>query len=475
MSCSRIILASSTKGIAVPDPTLSKLRRAGLGLAAGLLTAAPALAQVGSAVPLERQVDDAFRAMFQNPGDAGSMGRYAELLLQAGNYEGAIATLERLLVDPAAPPSVRIDIAVLYARLKSYTMAESMLREALKDPRLSPADRERAERLLGDVAARNRPSQLSGSIALGLRYNSNATFRTDAQQVYANGTLVAVPPQFRPDSDVDATVALRLGHQYDLELDRFAVVSSTLGAYLTNQKSSSGSELRAGFSDPYDLGVLEFTSGLLFSPVRGQDALTVRPHLILGQVWAQQHRFLASAGLGLDLNYRIGPRTLFDATADWQRRDYADRVDVPNAAQLDAHAVGLRGRLTHDLGAGQVVSAELALRRNRAGQASSDFDAVDGRIAYTLSYAAPMASAAGNWSTTAWLGTTRRHYGGADRSVLAGVSRRDNEWRLGLSQAVPLAPLWTGVLSLEHARNNANLPNYEFRNTSLSASVVRSF
>ena len=40
---------------------------------------------------------------------------------------------------------------------------------------------------------------------------------------------------------------------------------------------------------------------------------------------------------------------------------------------------------------------------------------------------------------------------------------------------VPLAEQWFVLGSVEHARNRSNVPNFRYRNTSVSASVVRTF
>lgn len=74
---------------------------------------------------LDRQIDEAFQRVLKAPADASAGNSYATLLVKAGNYEGAIAALERQLLDPQAPPTARMELAVLYYRLGSYAMSES--------------------------------------------------------------------------------------------------------------------------------------------------------------------------------------------------------------------------------------------------------------------------------------------------------------------------------------------------------------
>ncbi|MEO7391577.1 MAG: hypothetical protein ABIU58_05350, partial [Ramlibacter sp.] len=67
-------------------------RMRGLGHCAagiiGLALCAGAAAQSDATAVLDRQTDDAFRQVLQQPQDLGLWSKYAQLLVQAGNYEG---------------------------------------------------------------------------------------------------------------------------------------------------------------------------------------------------------------------------------------------------------------------------------------------------------------------------------------------------------------------------------------------------
>ena len=454
-------------------------RTRGLGQAVagllGLVMCAGAAAQQDAAAVLDRQTDDAFRQVLQQPQDLGLWSKYAQLLVQAGNYEGGIAALERLLLDPNASPDLRVDIAALYFRLGSYAMSESMLREALADNRLQGDKRALAQALLADVAKRNQRSQFSGSIALGLRHQSNPTFRTDRAQVLSAGVLGPVAADQRPDADNDVNLGVRVQHLYDLDMQNSGTIASNFAAYVVGYQSSSGSQLSANPTKPYDLVVLDFNTGFQFKPMPAQlSGLTLRPHVILTNVSAQQHQYLRNEGLGLDLAYRPNERTFFDFTLYGQHRHFADRIDIVNANLLDGRLYSLRGRVSHEVRPGHIVTGELALRRNRAGRDFYDFDSNEAKVTYSAVYANPFA-AGSYWSTAVWLGAVRRSYGAPDATVTAADTREDREWRFGVSQTVSLAPAWSLVLAAEHVRNNANLPNFRYKNTSLSGVVVRSF
>lgn len=457
----------------MPQP-LRHLQRLSLGTFIGLAAASSATAQSEGAAALERQTDEAFRQVLQQPQDLGQWSQYAKLLIQAGNYEGGIATLERLLLEPNASPELRLDIAVLYYRLGSYSMAEAMLVQALADNRLQGDNRALAESLLADTRKRAQRNQLQGAVTLGLRHQTNPTYRTDAAQVFAGGVLGPVAANQRPDDDTDINLGLRLNHRFDLERQNSATIVSNFGAYVVDYSSSSGSQLVAGENKPYDLFLLDFNTGVEFKPAPDTaTGLTLRPHVILANVVAKRHQYLQNAGLGVDLVWQPDERTLYEVTLDGVRRNYAQRADVVNADLQDGRLYSLRARVSRELAAGQQLAGEYAFRKGTSARDFYDFQSHEIRATYTITYASPVSNGT-YWTTALWVGALNRGYDGPDPAV-SNVARKDREWRFGVNQTLPLAPMWSLVLSAEHARNRANLPNYHYKNTSVSTTVVRSF
>ncbi|TAG26370.1 MAG: hypothetical protein EAZ37_09125 [Burkholderiales bacterium] len=425
----------------------------------------------GAQSNLQRQVDDAFRNVLQNPTDFAATGSYVDLLVRAGNYEGAIAALERLTVVPGAPPALRIQVAQLYGALKSFVMAEAMLQQVLAEPGLPAADKARAETLLGQVRSAGASSQFSGFVIFGVRQQNNATARTQSPQILSNGVLL--PNTLSPQSDTDTSLGLRISHEYDLGLQNFAVLSSGGGVYFVNSNAASGKPIVAGFNTPYNLQVFDANSGVVFNPISSNRDLTIRPHLLGSTVQAQGASFLTSLGWGLDVNYRLGEVNGIYATLDSQRRNFATRADVPNAAQLNGTLTSLRLRSAYGVLPKQVLNTEVTFRDSSAGVGNFSFTSIEPRVSYGVSYAGPFG--AGDWSTTPFVGLVQRSYKAADPAVIAGTARRDSEWRVGLTQTIPFAPRWMGLITLEQLRNSANLPNYNYKNTSVSANVIYSF
>jgi len=451
------------------------LRSCALALAALSLACTTAWAQTSSNQPLERQVDEAFRQSLRAPADGDATARYARLLTQSGNFEGAIAALERLLLDPNASPSVRVELGVLYYRLGSHDMAAGLLNRAIADSRLDPVLRGQAEALLKDIQQRTRVSRLDGQVTLGLRAQTNPSSRTSHDTVLSAGAPVAVPADLQPDSDTDLQLGLRLNHEYDLGKQNEATIVSTLAAQIVKFSSSSGSTLQAGGQvDPYNLALVDVTTGLRFKPLASAPGLTIRPHLIAATLAAQGHRYLSNHGAGLDAAYSLNDRTLIDGGYEYRYNDYATRVDAPAANELDGTSNQLRVRLTRELAPGQLLSGELRTRWQRTQQRFNDVDSQEARVTYLRSYASPF-QGGGLWTTSVWGGVQRRSYDGADPAIDPNTARRDTEWRIGVGQTVPLSSAWSLLVQLEHTTTDSRLPNYESKNTSLYVAAAYRF
>jgi tetratricopeptide (TPR) repeat protein len=99
----------------------------------------------------QREYREAFQQMMAQPGDLDAVTKYATAATKAGDYEAAVAAYEGMLMVDANLPRVKLELGLLYYRLKSYEMSRTYLEAALQSPTL-PADvRKPAEQLLAKM------------------------------------------------------------------------------------------------------------------------------------------------------------------------------------------------------------------------------------------------------------------------------------------------------------------------------------
>jgi tetratricopeptide (TPR) repeat protein len=105
----------------------------------------------------------AFQAMLADPGNLDKALGFADLAIRTGDFEGAIAAFERmLLVDPNLPWA-KLELGALYFRLGSFAMARTYLQDALTAPNLSPTVRDHIRALLAQIEQEEASGQFSGS------------------------------------------------------------------------------------------------------------------------------------------------------------------------------------------------------------------------------------------------------------------------------------------------------------------------
>ena len=105
---------------------------------------------------LQRQYNAAFQDMLSKPGDLEVALNYAKVATKVGDLEGAISTYEGMLIIDPNLSRVRLELGVLYYRLKSYEVARSYLETALQSPTLKADLRKPAEELLAKMPKQSR-------------------------------------------------------------------------------------------------------------------------------------------------------------------------------------------------------------------------------------------------------------------------------------------------------------------------------
>jgi tetratricopeptide (TPR) repeat protein len=105
---------------------------------------------------LQREYNAAFQKMLNDPGNLDVVMAYAQVATKTGDYEGAVGAYESLLLVEANLPRVKLELGILYYRLKSYDTSRIYLEGALASPTL-PADvRKPAELLLAKMPKQSK-------------------------------------------------------------------------------------------------------------------------------------------------------------------------------------------------------------------------------------------------------------------------------------------------------------------------------
>ena len=112
--------------------------------------------QPGPSPALQAQQNAAFQQMLKDPGNLEVVMAYAQAATKAGDYEGAVAAYEGMLIIDSNLPRVKLELGILYYRLKSYEVSRTYLESALTSPSLSAELRKPAEQLLAKMPKQSK-------------------------------------------------------------------------------------------------------------------------------------------------------------------------------------------------------------------------------------------------------------------------------------------------------------------------------
>ena len=113
-------------------------------------------AQRGPSPEQRAQQNAAFQEMLKDPGNLEVVMAYAQAATKAGDYEAAVSAYEGMLVIDSNLPRVKLELGILYYRLKSYAPSRTYLESALASPTLSANLRKPAEMLLAKMPKQSK-------------------------------------------------------------------------------------------------------------------------------------------------------------------------------------------------------------------------------------------------------------------------------------------------------------------------------
>ncbi|HZJ11813.1 MAG TPA: tetratricopeptide repeat protein, partial [Methyloceanibacter sp.] len=135
----------------------------------------------------EQQREALLQQMLARPNDLDLAFEYAHLSADAGDYEGAISALERMLIYAPNTPRIQFELGVLYYRLGAYDVARSYFEQVLANPSVPPDVARQVKLYIQQLSLAADPPAFSASIFSAIRYETNANFGPGSQSVTLNG------------------------------------------------------------------------------------------------------------------------------------------------------------------------------------------------------------------------------------------------------------------------------------------------
>lgn len=328
------------------------LRRVVLALVLALACAGTASAQyvdptssqnvAPSAAPrtlagLESQRKALFAAMLRDPSNLDIAFEYAAVSVELGDLEGAISTLERMLIFSPGLPRLQLELGVLYYRLGAYTTAETYFRTVAANPSVPAEVQAQVASYLEAIAAGGDGKAVTAMVTTGIRWQSNANAGPSDPTIILNGLPFQLNAGALGAPDVNgygtatfnsSTDLRRQGATLDISLAAYAAMYRNQTAFNTGiveMKVGPTFSLQRFEMDNASLGLYGVASaailgGSLYQGVFGAGAklrvaLNAKSRVIL-TIEGREEAFFNSP---LRPTAAIGTGERYIATAGWER------------------------------------------------------------------------------------------------------------------------------------------------------------
>ena len=438
-------------------------------LAVLLLIAAaslPSAATADSDESLQAEYDRLFLELLKTPTDLDRMSRYAYLATRFRDYEAAIGIFERMLLINPNLPTVRLEIGVLYYRLRSFDTAKPYLESALEDPTTPPTAKGRARRYLEQVEQRLARHSFSGAVLAGVRYQSNANAGPSSGAVLAGGFPAMLSDFFQKDNDTNGFVSGRIRHRYNLDtpLDE---------AWLTDGLFYGAKYID---HDEFDLGYMELRTGPRLAILsRGVDGLFLRPFFIGRVTFFDADIYGQGYGGGVALEKEDGEDSRVGLRYTGVYQTFRDSTALPFTDSSDGVEHGISAYFFERLNDDLSISGWARYIDEQALSPHRSFDSVDvrGRISYL--YDPPFGITSWPWQVSLAGGFIYRHYDSPDPAVDPFTRRRDEEFRVSLANDFQVSRDWSILWRVQYINADSNLPNFTYENLQTLIALKKRF
>jgi hypothetical protein len=399
---------------------------------------------------------------------------YVKVATDRGDYEAAIAALERLLYYNPNLAHVKYELGTLYFKLRSFDMAKRYFKEALATPGLAPVTRSRIESYLPDTERQTQQSRFAGFAQTGVRYQSNANFAPSNGLVSASGQQLGLPATNTKRSDSNWFGLVGLSHDYDLNDTLGSSFETRFTGYLTQQFVLD--DLNVGLVDGSFGWRIPFTSNWF-------PGASVKPYVTGGNIWVGGSQYLASGGAGVVFALPVNARLSFEPAFEWRHVDVSINTPVVNpavsAARLNEFSSG--DWYTGGMSVKYLIFETVKLSARgyyRRGEGEVDFQNFDqwvGEAALSFLVPPPFRWMPRYWTLSPFGRYVETEFDAANPSIDPNTTRINKTWTAGVILDTPITS-WLGVkTTFQYDRTTSTLPNFRMENYSVLSGPAARF
>lgn len=417
-----------------------------------------------SAEDIEGARRQLFARMMAAPDDLDTAFEYAALSSQAGDLEGAISTLERMLIYAPGLPRLQLELGVLYYRLGAYETARQYFDGAKASGDVPAEVSAKVDQYLAAIDSRAAPSQFSGMLRTGLRYQSNANAGPDNSTVTLNGISYTLDGLSVAGEDFNAFVNGGLRYRHDTDIQGLTLEAGLSGyaAGYRNRDTLNTAAVEAYAGPVFDLGRF------------GLDDRTVSIMALTSGVLIEGDRYLASVGLSSTFDWQITPIDSFSLTLQYRYEDYSNTKSRKTAEQQSGNRFDAQASWSHNVTEDFSLSSRVLASRREAERGYLSATEIGAAVSASYRYAALIGDGPA-WIVGLEAAVAGRGYDDPDSMINAAESQRDTEFSLNLKQIAPFTERVALVAEAGYRKVWSNYDMKAFDNISLSVGLQSAF
>lgn len=402
--------------------------------------------------------------MIKSPGNLDLAYDYAQLSAQVGDYEGAISTLERVLIYAPNTPRIELELGILYYQIGSFDIARSYFATVLADPNVPASITAQVNLYLQQLAAQADPVPFSATIYTALRWESDANAAPANQSVTLNGIDFTLDQTATAASDWSSVSVGTLHYSYDLKNQGDRIEFDAIGYNASYFKLTD-----------IDLDFFEGTLGPSFNLKRiGMDKSRLFVYGIGDETLLGNDQYFAGGGGGIRLLSYAADRSVLDARLETRYRDFNDTTLRPTSSLRTGLQTRLGGTYSYFLAPGLILTIEGYDQRENAEvgfDADWEFGASAG-ISWT--FGSPF-SWRYPWTLQVGAGGIHREYDDPDPTINPNEREVDRQFWGRAAVVIPVADTWAVIPQVEIRDQQSNYDTSTFDDVSGLVGIQKRF
>jgi hypothetical protein len=399
-----------------------------------------------------------FAASLRDPTNEEVAFEYVRVSMAIGDTEAAIGALERLLNYNPRLTLAKYELGTLYFRLGSYEMAARYFKDALASGDLDAATKARIEAYLPDAEKHISPSQWTGLLQTGIRYQSNVSALPDTGTLQILGSNFPINATQQKKSDWNGYAIAQINHDYDFQNQRGDMFETRFTGYGTKQFVLS----------QFDLGFVEGSLGprLALAPDL-LPGVTIKPYIVGNLSWIGGSQYLNSGGAGVSLRAPLSPVWTIEPSVEWRH------LSVNNPGLLVATALGSGDFVTGTLGTAYKFNDWLSFEGRGIFEGAHAYNAYQSffqggfEAALRVEFTPPSDFLPRRWTVMPFARVLWANFDAPDPFINAALKRSDTDWRTGVLLDMPINN-WFGISGMfQYARTDSNIVNYRTNDISI--------